>query len=197
VSDELKCLVRRCLDGQAVAQIDLVQRFQGPVFGFCMSMLRQRQDAEDCTQETLIRVLKNLHRWDSTRKFEPWLFTIAGNRCRTRLARRGRQPVVHSLDVPVADDWELRRDAALLSEEVDLALEGLRSEYREVFTRFHRCQMSYEEISEAMGIPLGTVKTWVHRARRDIVARLLKRGVVEEPNSELQPVREPDPALAG
>ncbi len=197
MSDDLKCLVRRCLAGQSAAQIDFVQRFQGPVFGFCMRMLRQRQDAEDCTQETLIRVLKNLHRWDPTRRIEPWLFTIAGNRCRTQLAKRGRQPVWHSLDVPVSDNSEQLRDAEILAEEVELALAELRSEYRQVFALFHRQQMSYEEIAELMAVPLGTVKTWVHRARREIVARLSHRGVVQEPTSELQAIRETDPAIAG
>jgi RNA polymerase sigma-70 factor (ECF subfamily) len=183
--------------GQATAQTDFFRRFEGPVFGFCLRMLRHRQDAEDCTQETLTRVLRNLHRWDPARSIEPWLFTIAGNRCRTRLARRGRQPVVHSLEVPIADDSVQRRDAELLAEEIELALGELRDEYREVFMMFHRGQLSYEEISEQMGVPLGTVKTWVHRARREIVLRLSRRGVVQEPGSELQTVRQPDPAFAG
>ena len=63
--------------------IDLVNRFRGQVFGLCYRMLGQRQDAEDAAQETFVRVLKNLHRWDPARPFEPWLLTIAGNRCRT------------------------------------------------------------------------------------------------------------------
>ncbi len=189
MSEELKCLIHRCLAGQTSAQADFVQRFHGPVFGFCMRILQQRQDAEDCTQETLLRVFRNLHRWDMARKIEPWLFTIAGNRCRTQLARRGRQPSLQAFDAPVDNQPFQDQQGELLAEEVELALSGLRPEYREVFNLFHRFQLSYEEIAGRMGVPVGTVKTWVHRTRREIVGRLAQRGVVEEPANELSAIR--------
>lgn len=197
MADEFRGLVTRCLAGQSAAQIDFVRQFQGPVFGFCMRMLRQREDAEDCTQETLIRVMRNLHRWDPTRKFEPWLFTIAGNRCRTRLSRRCNKPNPVTLEIPVEDNSQQYRDAELLTEEVELALRDLRAEYRNAFTLFHRHEMSYEEIGEMMNVPLGTVKTWVHRARRELVARLTQRGVVEESKRELRTIRKQSAAVAG
>ena len=178
--NELKLLVNRCVAGHASAQIDFIDRFEGPVFGFCLRMLRHREDAEDCTQETFIRVLRNLHRWDSARKIEPWLFTIAGNRCRTRLSKRGRRPPACSLEMPVEDNSQQYRDAELLSEEIELALRDLRDEYRTAFSLFHRQELSYEEISEEMGVPLGTIKTWVHRARRELIVRLRTRGVIGE-----------------
>ncbi len=197
MSEDLRCLVRRCVAGHSSAQVDFVQRFEGPVFGFCMRMLRQRQDAEDCTQETLIRVMKNLHRWDHTRKIEPWLFTIAGNRCRTQLAKRVRQPACQSFDIPIADNSHLERAGELLAEEIQLALSDLRNEYREVFNLFHRNQLSYEEIGDLMDVPIGTIKTWVHRARREIVSRLSQRGVVQEPTHEMSTMRRSNTAIAG
>lgn len=196
MADDLKRLVTRCLAGQVSAQIDFVRRFQGPVFGFCMRMLRQREDAEDCTQETLIRVMRNLHRWDPTRKIEPWLFTIAGNRCRTKLSRRCSRPKPVTLEVPVEDSSQLYKAADLLSEEIELALQDLREEYRLAFTLFHRQELSYEEIGEKMGVPLGTVKTWVHRARRELVGRLSKRGVIEESKRELPTIPGPSAVVA-
>src|ERR687898_466643 len=90
--DELRSLVGQCLAGSQSAMLTLVERFRGQVFGLCYRMLGQRQDAEDAAQETFVRVLKNLHRWDQGRDFEPWLFAIAGNRCRTALAARRRKP---------------------------------------------------------------------------------------------------------
>ena len=197
LTEEFRSLVTRCLAGQSSAQIDFVRQFQGPVFGFCMRMLRQREDAEDCTQETLIRVMKNLHRWDPTGKFEPWLYTIAGNRCRTRISKRCRRPNSVTLEIPVEDNTQLYQAAELLSEEIELALEDLRSEYRNAFTLFHRHELSYEEIGEMMEVPLGTVKTWVHRARRELVNRLSKRGVIEESKRELRKVRKQSAAIAG
>ena len=187
--DELRKLVTRCLAGHQSALIDFVRQFQGQVFGFCYRMLGQREDAEDATQETFMRVLRNLHRWDPEREMEPWLLTIAGNRCRTRLAKRMRAPVHQSLEVPVADRSHEYQIAEQLSEEVQLALLGIRSEYREAFLLFHQQELSYGEIAEAMKVPLGTVKTWVYRARRELIQRLTQRGVVQGSRRELSSIR--------
>ena len=141
-------------------------------------MLRQREDAEDATQETFLRVARNLHRWDPTRAFEPWLLTIAGNRCRTRLAKRTRRPTEISLEHPVEDGSVQTRQAQLLAEELELALQGIRTDYRRAFELFHTSQLEYQQIAEQLDVPLGTVKTWVHRARQEILQKLAKREVV-------------------
>jgi len=168
------------------AAIELVKRYQGQVFGLCFRMLGHRQDAEDATQETFFRVLKNLHRWDPNRDFEPWLLTIAGNRCRTRLSRKMRKPNVQTLEQPIEDKSWNQAPADQLGEEVDLALEGIRDEYRHAFLMFHQQQSSYEEIARNMEIPLGTVKTWVYRARQQIIRKLEQRGVVCGRQNQLQ-----------
>jgi RNA polymerase sigma-70 factor (ECF subfamily) len=178
--DDIRCLVKRCLAGDQSAMVELVARFQGQVFGLCYRMLRQRQDAEDMAQETFTRALRNLPSWDATRDFEPWLLAIAGNRCRTLLAKRVRKPAPQSLVEPVADDRADLSAARQLAEEVSLALAGLRAEYRQAFLLFHEHGLSYAQIGEALDCPLGTVKTWVHRARQDMIEYLLQRGVVEE-----------------
>ena len=184
MSEDFPILVDRCIAGNQPAIGELVNRFRGQVFGLCYRMLGQREDAEDATQETFVRVVKNLHRWDPTRAFEPWLLTIAGNRCRTRLAKRKRRPTVFTLDYPVADATIENRKAELLAEEVSLGLVGIRDEYRKAFLLFHQKEMPYLEIAEVMEVPLGTVKTWVHRARRELISRLRKRGVLGEGSTE-------------
>jgi RNA polymerase sigma-70 factor (ECF subfamily) len=177
--DELRPLVRRCLSGCQAAMLELVERFQGPVFGLCYRMLGRREDAEDAAQETFIRVLRSLSRWDATRDFEPWLLAIAGNRCRTALANRKRKPAPESLDevAPVAGETEHGNH---LAEEVQRALGQVRDEYRQAFVLFHEHEKSYGEIADMMEVPLGTVKTWVHRARRDLMDHLKQRGAVED-----------------
>ena len=177
LANDLAVLVDRCLDGNQIALREFVDRFRGQVFGLCYRMLGQKEDAEDATQETMIRVVKNLHRWDQTRAIEPWLLTIAGNRCRTKLARRVSRPNNLSLEHPVADTRAISEEVELLSEEIQLALTGLRDNYREAFRLFHEHEMCYAEIAQVLDIPLGTVKTWVHRARRELVAKLKSRGV--------------------
>lgn len=183
--EELRPLVTLCLRGDQLAMLALVDRFRGQVFGLCLRMLGQRQDAEDAAQETFVRVLKNLHRWDAGRDFEPWLLAIAGNRCRTALATRKRRPAGEMLPEQVPDGRPDEQSAQHLAEEVSLALEQIRDDYRQAFVLFHEHQMSYEQIAEAMEVPLGTVKTWVHRARRGLVDRLRQRGIVEGASHEV------------
>lgn len=183
VSDELRPLIRRCLTGDQGAMLCLVQRFQGQVFGLCYRMLGQRQDAEDVAQETFVRVLKNLHRWDAARDFEPWLLAIAGNRCRTALSTRKRRPTPEILPEQISDGLPDVHAVKNLAEEVALALAGIRDDYRQAFVLFHEQELSYGEIAEAMSVPLGTIKTWVHRARRELIDELQRRGVVAERNS--------------
>jgi RNA polymerase sigma-70 factor (ECF subfamily) len=177
---DLPVLVGQCLTGDQAAMLALVERFRGQVFGLCYRMLGQRQDAEDAAQETFVRVLKNLHRWDQARDFEPWLFAIAGNRCRTALAARKRRPMAEAIVDIIPDKEPDHRPAQHLAEEVQLALATLRVEYRQAFVLFHEQELSYAQIAVAMEVPLGTIKTWVHRARRELIEQLRKRGAIPE-----------------
>lgn len=179
---ELRPLVNQCLKGDQRAMHDLVERFKGQVFGLCYRMLGHRQDAEDVAQETFVRVLKNLHRWDQDRDFEPWLLAIAGNRCRTMLATRRRRPAPQAFIEPESDAPRQWEQASQLAEEVQLALSTIRPEYRQAFVLFHEHELSYEQISQSLSRPLGTVKTWIHRARLDLIQMLGAREVIQETN---------------
>lgn len=178
--DETRQIVLRCLAGDQTAMLALVERYQARVFALCFRMLGQRQDAEDAAQETFVRALKSLHRWDAAREFEPWLLAIAGNRCRTALSNRKRRPVHQPLLEPHPDSTPEEEPARCLAEEVRLALGDLRHEYRQAFVLFHEQQLSYAEIGETLGRPLGTIKTWVHRARKEMIDFLQRRGISHE-----------------
>lgn len=164
---------------------DLIDQFRGQVFGLCFRMLGHRQDAEDVTQETFVRALRNLRQWDPERDFKPWLMAIAGNRCRTVLSRRVRRPQPSDLVQELPDDAPDHQAARHLAEEVALALEHLREEYRQAFLLYHEQELSYAEIGEILDCPVGTVKTWVHRARRELAGHLRRRGVVRELRHEV------------
>jgi RNA polymerase sigma-70 factor (ECF subfamily) len=173
-------LVAQCLKGQQPAFVELFARYRGMVYGLCLRMLRHREEAEDATQETFLRVARNLHRWDRSKRFEPWLLTIAGNRCRTRLARLANKPRLVNLEQAPEDRSQLQVAATLLSEELGLALETVRPEFRDAFSLFYQGELSYAEIAERMDVPLGTVKTWVHRARKELIQKLQERGTLNE-----------------
>lgn len=180
MADELRPLIERCLARDQAAMLEFVERYQSRVFGLCYRMLGHRQDAEDAAQETFHRALKSLAQWDAGRDFEPWLLAIAGNRCRTALAARMRRPVPQAILDPLPDNTPDLQAARNLAEEVELALERVREEYRRAFMLFHDQELSYAEIGKVLSVPLGTVKTWVHRARRELIEYLSQRGVVRE-----------------
>jgi RNA polymerase sigma-70 factor (ECF subfamily) len=177
-------LVQRCLGQEADAIRALVERFQGEVFGLCVRLLGDRHEAEDVAQEVFLRVFRSLHRWDPSRPLRPWIMGITVNRCRTFLGRRARRPepadYLHDLPAHRPTD-----DAAELLREIRLALDGLRPDYREVFVLFHEQGQSYDAIAAALGRPVGTVKTWLHRARLEVLEQLRRRGMVSEVGHEL------------
>lgn len=189
VSADDASLVRRCLRGEAEAVHNLVDRFQAEVYGLCVRVLNHRHDAEDVTQEVFLRVFRSLRRWDSSRPLRPWIMGIAVNRCRTCLAQRSRrpEPVDYLQDTapgPVADD------AAELLREIRAAVVDLRPEYRSVFVLFHEQGHPYEDIAQALKRPVGTIKTWLHRARLEVLERLRRRGMVA-PDVALDPTNCP------
>jgi RNA polymerase sigma-70 factor (ECF subfamily) len=177
--DELRELVRRCLIGDQAAMTELVDRYKHRVFALCYRMLGHRQDAEDVAQQTFHRALNHLRRWDTGREFEPWLLAIAINRCRTALAARARRRTMWQMPEQVADREPDPGAVGQLAEELNLALQSLRPAHREAFILFHVNEMSYEQIAAQLRRPVGTIKTWIHRARLAMIRQLRERAVLE------------------
>ena len=155
----------------------LVERFQGVVFALCLRMMGHRQDAEDVMQETFVRALRGFGGFDGSRPLRPWLLGIAANRCRTAMGRRARRPVPVAMTDEPPDTRPRGGDPEDLADELERALGRLRPEYRLVFVLFHEQGLPYEEIARAVGRPIGTVKTWLHRARAQMAEDLSRRGV--------------------
>ena len=177
-------LVRRCLRGSPDATRELVERFQPEVYALCARLVGHRHDAEDVTQEVFLRVFRSLGRWDGVRPLRPWVLGFAVNRCRSWVGRRRRvpEPVDYLHDVPGRPS---EKPADELTAALRAAVDGLRAEYREVFVLFHEHGQPYEDIAAALGRPVGTVKTWLHRARLEVFERLRRRGMVSEVGHEL------------
>jgi RNA polymerase sigma-70 factor, ECF subfamily len=178
LTHELCQLVDGCMAGQGSALRSFIDRYQGPVFGLCYRMLTHRQDAEDMAQETFIRAFRSLHHWDRTREILPWLLSIAGNRCRTLLQLRKRRASQELLadQAMASPDQEL--ETQHWQEELSCALERLRPDYRQAFLLFYEQELPYDQIAVQLNCPLGTVKTWIHRARKEIVTHLRVRQAI-------------------
>lgn len=179
-----RSLVDRCLAGDREGLRAFVECFQNAVFSVCFRYLGQHQDAEDVAQEALVRAVKHLRHWDGVRPLKPWVLMIAVNRCRTHLSKR--RPHVQQVD-SIAEPAASRGDVSQLdlAEELQKALDGLRDNYRTCFLLFHQQELSIQDVAELMECPEGTIKTWLHRARRELASRLRERGVVTEDGHEL------------
>lgn len=143
----------------------LVRRHQQRVFALGMRWLRNADDADDLVQETFVRAWQSLGGFDDTRPFAPWIVTIAVNRAKTRLSRNRGTDV---LDETVPWDGpspEQDAEQALLAREVHAAVDALPEEQRIVLHLRAVEDLSYREIAEALGIPVGTVMSRLSRAR--------------------------------
>ena len=166
--------VQRALRGDEAGFRELVDRYTGLLFALSWRLLGDREEAADAVQEIFLRAYKALPRFRLGARFHTWLYTIALNWLRSRLrSRRSRSAVEARLLPPSGGpdpaDVALDREAERLAAE---ALGRLHPRYREPFVLRHSQELSIREISEVLGLPEGTVKVRLHRARHLLAAAL-------------------------
>ncbi len=180
-SDEA-ALILRCRKGEADAIRRLVEIYERPIFHIIWRSVGNTEDARDLTQETFVRAIRALDRFDPTRPFRNWIFRIASNLAIDHLRRRRLRTI--SIDIDPDDERGMRspilvdtgdrpddvHEHTWLSEKLAKLVERLPPEYRMVIHLRHREQLSYEEIAETLGVPLGTVKARLHRAHHRLRA---------------------------
>lgn len=171
-------LAEKFMQNDPAAFAKLFGRYHSLVFNCCLRILRHRQDAEDATQETFSRLARHIDRWDSKKPIEPWLITIAGNRCRTQLSRRRHVQSLSQSVEPSSQQAIEHQAAETLREEVTRAIAQLPKNQRIAFQLFHEQSLSYDQIASRLDCPVGTIKTWVHRARTNLMEQLCQREVV-------------------
>ncbi|MFG0263986.1 MAG: RNA polymerase sigma factor [Rhodopirellula sp. JB055] len=166
--------------GMDSAFTELFRRHRDLVYRVCVRWLGHHQDAEDLTQETFRRVAASIQSWDRSRPIEPWLTTIAGNRCRSFLAKQRSKPRVSGIDeshVAIAG-VDSPANGIQATQSLRDAMESLTISSRRAFELVHFDGMSYEQAAQVMGHPAGTIKTWVHRARMQVINRVREAGGV-------------------
>jgi RNA polymerase sigma-70 factor, ECF subfamily len=188
LSDSL--VAQSFLEGNSRAFGVLVDRYDKRLLNFVYRTIGDRERAQDLVQETFVRVYRHLHRFDQTKKFSTWIYTIAGNLAKNELRNRSRNPLVLFQTIKKnwdADhrplEWEdtkLRPDDLFrkrhLREIVEKAVAELPEHHRIVFVLREIEGKTYEEIAEITGCNLGTVKSRLNRARNNfarIIAPLL------------------------
>jgi RNA polymerase sigma-70 factor, ECF subfamily len=166
----------------------LVERFERPVHALLLRIVRRADVAEELAQDAFVKAWRALGRFDPTRKFSSWLFKIAHNTALDALRRRGEETL--SLDAPVggsetppelpadprAEDALERLTSREAARALERAIAELRPAYREILLLRFAEELSYDEIAEITGAPLGTVKVHLFRARRELARRMAEAG---------------------
>lgn len=182
-------LAASALAGSEDAFRELVRRFERPVYSLIVRMVQDPMLAEDLAQEVFVKAYRRLDTYDPERKLSSWLFKIAHNTTIDHL-RRGTPETVpleaekddergglasvlpdESVESPSAQAE--RKD---LARALEKAIGTLRPEYREAVVMFYAGGASYQEICEVTGLPMGTVKTNLHRARKQLAEQMIAMG---------------------
>jgi RNA polymerase sigma-70 factor (ECF subfamily) len=159
--------------GDVRAFATLVDMYYARCLRFAMHMLSSRSDAEEAVQDTFVRVYRALPSYREQDSFEPWLFRILGNRCRTAGARQRRHAEVMEYGEVPERATPARQDTDFgWREEIDRALRSLPAEQREAFLMRHVEGMSYEDMGTATGAGLSALKMRVKRACDSLRVRL-------------------------
>jgi RNA polymerase sigma-70 factor, ECF subfamily len=174
-------VVRAFLDGDQRAFGELVRRYDNRLLNFVYRTVGDRERAQDLVQETFVRVYRHLGRFDQSKKFSTWVYTIASNLAKNELRNRSRNPLV--LFQTIKKNWEAdhrplewedtqyKPDDLFrkrhLKEKVEEAVAQLPEHHRIVFVLRELEGKTYEEIAEITGCNLGTVKSRLNRARNN------------------------------
>jgi RNA polymerase sigma-70 factor (ECF subfamily) len=180
ISDE--DLIEKFQRGDLYAYELIVKRYKDQLLNFVYRFLGNQEEAEDVVQETFLRVYRKRHAYQRVAKFSTWIYTIAGNLARTELRRRNRRRIFSLSNLGVEDkEYEIsdeilspeRHTNTVLSEEIiQREINKLSTKFREVIILRDIQELSYEEISKIIRVPIGTVKSRVNRARLRLQGRL-------------------------
>jgi len=180
VTDEQ--LIERFQQGDVSAFEVIVKRYKDQLLNFVYRFLGNEVEAEDIVQETFLRVYRNRNAYRKVAKFSTWIYTIAGNLAKTELRKRKRRKIFSISDLGYEDkDYEIsdvkyspdeRVDDSLIGEIIQREINALSPKFREVIILRDIQELSYEEISKIIKVPIGTVKSRVNRGRLKLQARL-------------------------
>jgi RNA polymerase sigma-70 factor, ECF subfamily len=180
-------LVATAVSGVEGSFEELVRRYQRPISAYVYRMVGNYESALDLTQEIFIKVYSSLNRYRAEFKFSTWIYKIAHNAAVDHLRRTATRE--QSLMVgPEGDQFDLPIESGLLSPEqeseqrerrveIETVVRALPANYRELIILRHSQDLSYEEIVEVTGLPLGTVKNRLFRAREMMRLQFVEKGI--------------------
>lgn len=180
---EVEATIARCLSGDQMGYASLYEAFAQGIYRLCYSLVLNRQDAEDVTQETFVYAFKNLRRFDACRaSFKTWVYTIAVSRCRNTY-RRKRLPLIdllhlfqHEIPAPKSESPESALALHDVKKAVENALSSLTPPLREAIVLRYGHDLTYREIAEIMRCPAKTAESRVRLAHERLRGMLQADG---------------------
>ncbi|HKB46191.1 MAG TPA: sigma-70 family RNA polymerase sigma factor [Ktedonobacterales bacterium] len=178
---------RAAAGGDKGAFARLVEKHKQSVYGLCYRLLGTGEESRDASQEAFVRAYTGIRDFDARQPFAAWVLRIARNHCIDLLRRRrptlALQAESRSDEGPetgvapeLSDHYAMGGEQAVqeleAQRDLERAVAALPPRYREVIALFHVQHHSYAEIADALGVPMGTVMTWLHRARKELRERL-------------------------
>lgn len=175
-------LIERFQKGDLYAFDLIVKRYKDQLLNFVYRFVGSQEEAEDIVQETFLRVYRKRKAYKRIAKFSTWIYTIAGNLSRTELRRRKRRKLFSVTDMGYEDrDYEIADEeynpenyveGVIQEEIIHKEINNLSPKFREVIILRDVQELSYEEISKIIRVPIGTVKSRVNRGRLRLQGRL-------------------------
>jgi len=180
-------LVTRAVAGREDGFEELVRRYQRPIAAYVYRMVGDYESALDLTQEVFIKVYNSLRRYRSEFKFSTWIYKIAHNSAVDHLRRQGGRELAlqrefdgEQYDLPIESrrpSPEQESERAERRVEIERVVSELPAAYRELVVLRHSHDLSYDEIADVTGLPLGTVKNRLFRAREVMRRAFVERGI--------------------
>lgn len=184
--ENIKRLIKKAIEGDQAAYEKLVTRYRSGLYNMIYQMIKNREEAEDLVQETFMKAFNSLESYNECYAFSTWLYKIAFNHCIDAIRKKKLRTL--PLDKPIQlqagevhhqirDESHSPEKVLLFAEKKNLikkSIEGLPERYRIAIILRHKEERSYEEISEILKIPLGTVKARIFRAREMLKKKLLE-----------------------
>ena len=168
-------LVKRFQNGDERAYVELVKRYKDRLLNFVYRYLNSFEQSEDVVQDTLMKLYTSAHMYREIAKFSTWIFTIAANLAKSELRRLKRRRVIsiHSMgyddkeyEIPSESyDPAKETESNYGEKQIQLAIDTLPDQFKTVIILREVQQLSYEEISQILGISIGTVKSRINRGR--------------------------------
>lgn len=174
-------LVELALQGNQKAFSQLVTRYLPLVYNYLYRMTQNHEVSEEMAQEAFVKAYKNLKSFDKRRSFKPWILRIASNAAISELRKQSKVVSLNALeeegqwgeaDHQPQENIDVQLDRKLSTQEVMKMLNQMDEKYRQVLLLRYQQELSYEEISQALNIPLNTVRTWIKRGMEKLKTQI-------------------------